>query len=125
MLSNRRFLQDIFDSWMECPSEGGRLLFSAWGEAILTVTQFDFLDLSGDLLGELYQLYFDRDTRKALGEFYTPAESSSSSLTSADTKGSAATDRSILPVDPNLFSVPHCAVTSRLLGRTPRKLCSA
>ncbi|MGH9431233.1 MAG: Eco57I restriction-modification methylase domain-containing protein [Terriglobia bacterium] len=68
------FLQDIFDWWMECPVEEGRPVFFALGEAILTVTQFDFLELSGDLLGVLYQRYFDRDTRKALGEFYTPPE---------------------------------------------------
>ena len=68
------FLQDIFDWWMECPLEEGRQVFLALGEAILTVTQFDFLELSGDLLGALYQRYFDRDTRKALGEFYTPPE---------------------------------------------------
>jgi len=68
------FLQDIFDWWMECPIEEGRPVFLALGEAILTVTQFDFLELSGDLLGVLYQRYFDRDTRKALGEFYTPPE---------------------------------------------------
>jgi len=68
------FLQDIFDWWMECPVEEGRPVFFALGEAILTVTQFDFLELSGDLLGVLYQRYFDRDTRKALGEFYTPGE---------------------------------------------------
>jgi hypothetical protein len=68
------FLQDIFDWWEECPVEHGRAAFHALGEAILTVTQFDFLELQGDLLGELYQRYFDRDTRKALGEFYTPGE---------------------------------------------------
>lgn len=68
------FLEDIFDWWMECPIGEGRPLFLALGEAILTVTQFDFLELSGDLLGALYQRYFDRDTRKALGEFYTPPE---------------------------------------------------
>ena len=68
------FLEDIFDWWMECPVEEGRPLFLSLGEAILTVTQFDFLELSGDLLGTLYQRYFDRDTRKALGEFYTPPE---------------------------------------------------
>jgi len=68
------FLQDIFDWWMECPIEESRSVFLALGEAILTVTQFDFLELSGDLLGALYQRYFDRDTRKALGEFYTPPE---------------------------------------------------
>lgn len=68
------FLQDIFDWWMECPVEEGRPVFLALGEVMLTVTQFDFLELSGDLLGVLYQRYFDRDTRKALGEFYTPPE---------------------------------------------------
>src|SRR5579875_3760068 len=68
------FLQDIFDWWFECPLAEGRALFYALGECLLAVTQFNFLELSGDLLGELYQLYFDRDTRKALGEFYTPAE---------------------------------------------------
>ncbi|MHB8410693.1 MAG: Eco57I restriction-modification methylase domain-containing protein [Candidatus Acidiferrales bacterium] len=68
------FLQDIFDWWLECPVEEGRSVFLALGESILTVTQFDFLELSGDLLGALYQRYFDRDTRKALGEFYTPPE---------------------------------------------------
>lgn len=68
------FLQDIFDWWFDCPLAEGRALFYALGECLLAVTQFNFLELSGDLLGELYQLYFDRDTRKALGEFYTPAE---------------------------------------------------
>lgn len=68
------FLQDIFDWWQETPAQQERLFLLALGEAALMVTQFDFADLSGDLLGELYQRYFDRDTRKALGEFYTPAE---------------------------------------------------
>ena len=35
---------------------------------------FDFASLEGDVLGELYQDYFDRETRLALGEFYTPRE---------------------------------------------------
>jgi len=68
------FLQDIFDWWFESPKENSRPLFLALGEAMLAVTQFNFYELSGDLLGELYQRYFDRDTRKALGEFYTPPE---------------------------------------------------
>ena len=68
------FLQDIFDWWFESPKADSRSLFLALGEAMLAVTQFNFFELSGDLLGELYQLYFDRDTRKALGEFYTPHE---------------------------------------------------
>lgn len=68
------FLQDIFDWWLEAPAKDERLFLLALGEATLMVSQFDFADLSGDLLGDLYQRYFDRDTRKALGEFYTPVE---------------------------------------------------
>jgi hypothetical protein len=68
------FSQDIFDWWFETRILDNRLLCLAIGEAVLTIVQFDFLDLSGDLLGGLYQRYFDRDTRKALGEFYTPPE---------------------------------------------------
>jgi hypothetical protein len=36
------------------------------------VLKFDFAQVEGDPLGDLYQKYFDPDTRKALGEFYTP-----------------------------------------------------
>ena len=68
------FSQDIFDWWFETKRLQNRALCMAVGEALLTMAQFDFADLSGDLLGELYQRYFDRDTRKALGEFYTPRE---------------------------------------------------
>ncbi|MGH9513566.1 MAG: Eco57I restriction-modification methylase domain-containing protein [Terriglobales bacterium] len=68
------FSQDIFDWWFETKNIENRLLCLAIGEAVLTIVQFDFADLSGDLLGELYQHYFDRDTRQALGEFYTPGE---------------------------------------------------
>lgn len=39
---------------------------------ILAIGRFDFSDISGDPLGQLYQQYFDRRTRQALGEFYTP-----------------------------------------------------
>jgi hypothetical protein len=81
------FLEDIFDWWMECPIEEGRPVFLALGESMLTVTQFDFLELSGDLLGTLYQRYFDRDTRKALGEFYTPPEVIEFILDECDYKG--------------------------------------
>ena len=35
---------------------------------------FEFSELGEDLFGSLYQEYFDKDTRKALGEFYTPKE---------------------------------------------------
>lgn len=36
------------------------------------VLKFDFAHIEGDPLGDLYQRYFDPETRKALGEFYTP-----------------------------------------------------
>lgn len=41
---------------------------------ILTMYKYDFSEIKGDPLGDLYQRYFDKETRKALGEFYTPEE---------------------------------------------------
>ncbi|MFC5133886.1 MULTISPECIES: Eco57I restriction-modification methylase domain-containing protein [Haloferacaceae] len=54
-------------------SEATRDRFSrAVAEVFFNVLRFDFSDVEGDLLGNLYQRYFDPETRKALGEFYTP-----------------------------------------------------
>ncbi len=54
-------------------SETTRNRFSrAVAEVFFNVLRFDFTDVQGDLLGDLYQRYFDPETRKALGEFYTP-----------------------------------------------------
>ena len=54
-------------------SEATRDRFSrAVAEVFFNVLRFDFGDVEGDLLGDLYQWYFDPETRKALGEFYTP-----------------------------------------------------
>jgi type I restriction-modification system DNA methylase subunit len=47
-------------------------LSRAVAEVFFNVLRFDFADVEGDLLGDLYQRYFDPETRKALGEFYTP-----------------------------------------------------
>lgn len=44
----------------------------AVAHVFFNVLRFDFTDAEGDLLGDLYQRYFDPETRKALGEFYTP-----------------------------------------------------
>jgi len=41
---------------------------------LFPLLKFDFSTAQGDLLGDLYQKYFDPETRKALGEFYTPQE---------------------------------------------------
>jgi len=46
----------------------------ALADIILTLYKFDFSEIVGDPLGTLYQRYFDKETRKALGEFYTPLE---------------------------------------------------
>jgi len=69
------FASDLFDWWTDAEKlEESRTLCEALAEAVLSVFQFDFAGLSGDLLGTLYQSYFDPETRKALGEFYTPPE---------------------------------------------------
>jgi len=39
-----------------------------------SILKFDFSAVKGDPLGDLYQRYFDPETRKALGEFYTDPE---------------------------------------------------
>lgn len=44
----------------------------ATADILFSVRKFDFTGTEGDPLGDLYQRYFDRETRKALGEFYTP-----------------------------------------------------
>lgn len=69
------FRSDIFDWW----EEGAQVpdpspLCDAIAEAAIGIFQFDFSRISGDILGTLYQSYFDPETRKALGEFYTPPE---------------------------------------------------
>jgi len=54
-------------------SEATRNRFSrAVADLFFNVLRFDFEDVHGDLLGDLYQRYFDPETRKALCEFYTP-----------------------------------------------------
>jgi hypothetical protein len=44
----------------------------AIAQVSFAVLKFDFSRIEGDPLGNLYQRYFDPETRKALGEFYTP-----------------------------------------------------
>lgn len=71
------YAQDLFDWWRdyEKSSEITRNTFGlALARLVLSLVRFDFKELQGDLLGELYQSYFDPETRKALGEFYTPPE---------------------------------------------------
>jgi hypothetical protein len=66
------FGDDIFDWWQDAGALNDvRSLAEALAEATVAVFNFDFSELRGDLLGVLYESYFDPDTRKALGEFYT------------------------------------------------------
>ena len=71
------YAQDLFDWWRDfaSASDAAQNTFAlAVSRTILSLLRFDFSQLEGDLLGELYQNYFDPETRKALGEFYTPPE---------------------------------------------------
>jgi len=54
-------------------SDATRERFSrAVAHVFFAILKFDFSAVAGDPLGDLYQRYFDPETRKALGEFYTP-----------------------------------------------------
>jgi hypothetical protein len=82
------FELDIFDWWIDSFTESAnkdgeellqvtdarRSFAECLAEALLTLYAFDFSGIQHDLLGTLYQNYFEKETRKALGEFYTPKE---------------------------------------------------
>lgn len=84
------FEEDIFTWWFDCftslaQKSSGELLqqeaeeelegFStAIAHLLFAIYKYDFSEVAGDPLGDLYQQYFDRETRKALGEFYTPTD---------------------------------------------------
>ena len=71
------YAQDIFDWWRAAAlasNASAAEVGSALARLVLALASFNFARLEGDLLGELYQRYFDAETRKALGEFYTPPE---------------------------------------------------
>lgn len=65
--SSSELLREIADKSLEDFSE-------VVAKLIFMLYKFDFGEVAGDPLGDLYQQYFDKDTRKALGEFYTPVE---------------------------------------------------
>jgi N-6 DNA Methylase len=71
------FSEDIFDWWsdLHLSESAVRDRFSrALAQLAFSVLRFDFSNLDSDFLGELYQQYFDPETRKDLGEFYTPPD---------------------------------------------------
>lgn len=80
------FEEDVFYWWTDFFSDlsrdklftvrsaGMSIFGQAVGRVLLTLYKFDFSEVAGDPLGTLYQRHFDKETRKALGEFYTPLE---------------------------------------------------
>lgn len=66
------------------------------GKIILMIYKFNFSKIDGDPLGVLYQQYFDKETRKALGEFYTPQEVVDYILDSVDYNGRQILDKRLL-----------------------------
>ncbi len=93
------FASDIFDWWQDADAlPDPDPIAAALVETTLAVFGFDFSGMEGDVLGDLYQNYFDPETRLALGEFYTPPEVVEFILDSVGYEGDA-TDRTRL-LDP-------------------------
>lgn len=107
------FEEDIFYWWTDKFDEmrtwktndifSGKLVaneFSHFGKSIadilFTLYKYDFSKIEGDPLGDLYQKYFDKETRKALGEFYTPKEVVKYILNSVNYKGRFIVDKRLL-----------------------------
>lgn len=102
------FEGDIFYWWEDCYKGLERELYTpkpdkpkvrfgeALAEIILTLYKFDFSEIVGDPLGTLYQRYFDKETRKALGEFYTPIEVVEYILDAVGYKGKAILNKRLL-----------------------------
>ncbi len=65
-------------------------------DVMFTLYKYDFSRIAGDPLGDLYQRYFDRETRKALGEFYTPRGIVSYILDAVEYNGQFVTDKRLL-----------------------------
>lgn len=65
-------------------------------DALLTLQLYDFSRFADDPLGDLYQSYFDKETRKALGEFYTPPAVVRFILDQSGYKGRIVTEKRLL-----------------------------
>lgn len=104
------FEEDIFDWWQDCSLRVGSNVHEwrardsfevrTFGEALarlfFALRSFDFRGLREDILGELYQHYFDPETRKALGEFYTPIEVVDYILDAVDYEGEKVLNQRLL-----------------------------
>ncbi len=70
LLYHHFFTEGIFDWYLKVDGELGDVM-----EIILfLLNSFDFSNVDRDILGQVYQEFFNPDKRKKLGEFYTPPE---------------------------------------------------
>jgi type I restriction-modification system DNA methylase subunit len=103
------FEEDIFYWWTEPYEDLGFKDFfreksslemaqfgSSMARVLLMLYKFNFSEITGDPLGILYQKYFDKETRKALGEFYTPQEVVDYILDSVGYEGQKILDKRLL-----------------------------
>ena len=67
-LYNRLFQPSIFDWSHEGDGELSKLLLRIF----YRLNAFDFANITGDILGNLYERFLGVDERKKLGEYYTP-----------------------------------------------------
>lgn len=84
--------EDLFKKELEREA----LFGEAVARIVFILSKFDFSRIKGDPLGILYQKYFDKETRKALGEFYTPQEVVDYILDAVDYKGVKVLEKRLL-----------------------------
>lgn len=128
------FEEDIFYWWTEpydarddyiayfrertAPTEEVTRFGKSIAEILLTVYKYDFSSVEEeDILGVLYQRYFDKQTRKALGEFYTPKEVVNYILDSVGYEGDSVLSERILD--------PACGSGTFLVEALDRYLTAA
>ena len=86
---------ELFGKGRETTLEMGKFGQSL-AKMLLMIYKYDFSQIEGDPLGVLYQKYFDKETRKALGEFYTPQEVVDYILDSTEYEGKKILDKRLL-----------------------------
>ncbi len=62
------YLKGIFDWYLD----GNSRLNEIIKRVLWFLNHYDFATVNDDILGSLYEAYLTKDTRRALGEFYTP-----------------------------------------------------
>src|SRR5437773_3475748 len=67
-LYSRLFEESVFDWAHEGDGELSRILLRTF----YRLNAFDFRKITGDIMGNLYERFLDPESRKKMGEFYTP-----------------------------------------------------